>query len=50
MKLAWASVRECHPSCWMMLDEFVGFVAVGAGVVEEFFGAFDDGALLRVCR
>jgi hypothetical protein len=28
------------------LDEFVGFVAVGAGVVEEFFGAFDDGALL----
>ena len=27
------------------LDEFVGFVAVAPGVVEEFFGAFDDGAL-----
>ena len=27
------------------LDEFVGFVAVAAGVVEEFFGVFDDGAL-----
>ena len=27
-------------------DEFVGFVALGAGVVEEFFGAFGDGALL----
>ena len=27
------------------LDEFVGFVALCAGVVEEIFGAFDDGAL-----
>ena len=27
------------------LDEFVGFVALAAGVVEEFFGVFDDGAL-----
>ena len=28
------------------VDEFVGFVALGAGVVEEFFGAFGDGTLL----
>jgi hypothetical protein len=27
------------------LDEFVGFVAVGAGVVEEVFGLFDEGAV-----
>jgi hypothetical protein len=27
------------------LDEFVGFVALGAGVVDEFSGAFDDCAL-----
>ena len=27
------------------LDEFVGFVAVHAGVVEEFFCLFDEGAL-----
>ena len=26
-------------------DEFVGLVALAAGVVEEFFGLFDDGAL-----
>ena len=28
------------------LDQFVGLVAVGAGVVEEFFRLFDDGAVL----
>jgi hypothetical protein len=28
------------------LDEFVGFVAVGAGVVEEFFCLVDERALL----
>ena len=28
------------------LDEFVGFVAVAAGVVQEFFCSFGDGALL----
>ena len=27
------------------VDEFVGFVALGAGVVEEVFGFFDEGAL-----
>jgi hypothetical protein len=27
------------------VDEFVGFVALGAGVVEEVFGFFDQGAL-----
>jgi len=27
------------------LDEFVGFVALGAGVAEEFFCLFDEGAL-----
>jgi hypothetical protein len=26
------------------LDEFVGFVAVGAGVAEEVYGLFDEGA------
>ena len=29
------------------VDEFVGFVALGAGVVEEVFGFFDEGALFR---
>jgi hypothetical protein len=35
-------------SCELLddLDEVVGFVALGAGVVEQFSGAFDDGALL----
>ena len=28
------------------LDELVGLVALGAGVAEQVFGAFDDGALL----
>jgi hypothetical protein len=28
------------------VDEFVWFVALGAGVVEEVFGSFDEGALL----
>jgi hypothetical protein len=28
-------------------DEFVGLVALGAGVVEEVFGSFDQGALFR---
>ena len=32
------------------LDEFVGFVAVRAGVVEEFFCLLDDGASVRGCR
>jgi hypothetical protein len=27
------------------VDELVGFVAVGAGVLEEVFGSFDEGAL-----
>jgi len=27
------------------LDEFVGFVAVGAGVAEKVFGLFDEGAV-----
>ena len=27
------------------MDEFVAFVALGAGVVEEVFGSFDEGAL-----
>lgn len=29
------------------LDEFVGFVALGSGVVDEVFGAFDESAFLR---
>jgi hypothetical protein len=28
------------------VDEFVGFVALGAGVVEKFFRLFDEGAVL----
>ena len=28
-------------------DEFVGLVALGASVVEEVFGSFDQGALFR---
>jgi hypothetical protein len=31
------------------LDEFVGLVALGAGVLEELSGASDDGALLGGC-
>ena len=34
------------PELFDDLDQFVGFVALGACVVEEFFGAFGDGALL----
>jgi len=29
------------------VDEFVGFVALGAGVVEEVFGFFEEGASFR---
>jgi len=32
------------------VDEFVGFVALAAGVVEELFRLLDDGALLRGAR
>jgi hypothetical protein len=42
------SVLSVAPSSELLedLDEVVGFVAVNAGVVEQFSGAFDDGALL----
>ena len=40
------TVRGLSPELLDDADEFVGLVAVGAGVVEKFFRLFDDGAVL----
>src|SRR5579864_4071610 len=39
--------KRLSPELLDDVDQFVGFVALCAGVVEEFFGTFGDGALLR---